>query len=159
MDERKTLTFHGNDEATLTLDHLRDHIVDETVLVPDTSRLKVLPVLRLVDLLEDVLESAIVLLQNRIFGAHVQRHLHAKRVFETCVREPRNALLSVVLRLSYTTLGLLREFEDLDLLGLAAFGCEDHLERTWPRHNHVFRPVLVTEGMPTDDNGLLPARH
>jgi hypothetical protein len=30
-----SLTLEGNEHATIALDHLRNHVVDETVLVPD----------------------------------------------------------------------------------------------------------------------------
>ncbi len=83
------VVFGRPDEAAGGLDGLRDHVVDETVLVVDSRRLELLlvfPVISqqshvivsparygnvtepLVDLLEDVLESAVVLLQDGILG-------------------------------------------------------------------------------------------
>ena len=74
------------DEAAGGLDGLRDHVVDETVLVVDSRCLELLlvfPVIHnvivpparyenvtepLVDLLEDVLKSPVVLLQDGILG-------------------------------------------------------------------------------------------
>jgi hypothetical protein len=63
------------DESTRRLDHLCDHIVNHTVLVVNTGRLEPGLGVRPVDLLEDVLESPIVLLHDSVFGRHEQRHL------------------------------------------------------------------------------------
>jgi ferredoxin-fold anticodon binding domain-containing protein len=68
-------TLHGNDIATLALDHLSNHVVNQTMLVPDTSSFEVLLVLRLVNLLEYILELSIVGLEDGVLGAHVQRQL------------------------------------------------------------------------------------
>ena len=68
----KLLTLQSHNVATSALDHLGDHVVDETVLVPDALGLKLLLVLGVVQLLEDVLEAAVVLLEDGVLGAHVQ---------------------------------------------------------------------------------------
>lgn len=51
-------------ETTRRLDGLSNHVVDEAMLIIDTELLKLGLVRRFVDLLENVLESAIVLLQD-----------------------------------------------------------------------------------------------
>ncbi|KAH0281690.1 putative isocitrate dehydrogenase, partial [Aureobasidium melanogenum] len=147
----------GHDVATLALDHLGDHVVNQTVLVPDAGLLKVGLVLLVVDLLEDVLESSVVLLQNGVLCAHVQRQLLVNGELETGVCETRNTLVSVVLGLSDTTDVVLLEVEDLNLLGLTALGGEDHLEGTLALDDMVLGAVLVTESVTTNDDGLLPA--
>jgi hypothetical protein len=78
----KIRTLHGNKHAALRLDHLRDHIVDKTVLVPQTLGLKLFPVSRFVDFLENIFEVAVVLLQDRVLGRHVHGKLQTKRVLE-----------------------------------------------------------------------------
>ena len=53
---------------------LRDHVVDEAVLVPDAGGLVLSAVaLALVHVLEDLQEAPVVLLQDRVLGAQVQR--------------------------------------------------------------------------------------
>jgi hypothetical protein len=49
------------------------------------------------------------------------------------------------------------EVVDLDDLGLAALGCEDHLEGTLAWNDAVLGTILVTESMTADDDGLFPA--
>ena len=149
------VVFHSNDEAPLALDHLRDHVVDQTVLVPDAGGVKVLFVLRLVDFLEHVLELAIVCLQNGVFGAHVQRQLLVEGHLEGGVGKARDGFGGVVLGLGDTTLG--GEVVDLDHLWLPALGGEDHFEGTLTRNNAVLGAILVAKGMPADDDGLFPA--
>jgi hypothetical protein len=69
------VVLHGDDVAALGFDHLGDHVVDETVLVPDLCGLELGLVCGVVDLLEDVLEPSVVLLEDGVLGAHVQREL------------------------------------------------------------------------------------
>lgn len=149
------LTLHGDDVATVTLDHLGDHIVNQAVLVPDASSLKVLLVLGVVDLLEDVLELSVICLQDGVLGAHVERQLLVERKLERRVRKALDRLGCVVLGLSNTSLR--RVVVDLDDLGLAALGCEDHLERALTLNDAVLCAVLVTERVTANDDGLLPA--
>ena len=152
-------TLHGNEHAAVRLDHLRDHVVDETVLVPKALGLKLLPVGGLVDFLEDALEVSVVLLQDGVLGRHVHGQLEVERVLEGGMREARDALGGVVLCLRDAALVLVGELEDLDGFGLAALGCEDHLELAGAFDHLVLGAVLVTESVTADDNGLLPAGH
>lgn len=150
------LTLQSHNESTTALDHLGDHVIDETVLVPNALGLKVLLVLLLVDLLEDVLEAAIILLQDGVLGAHVQRETLRESHLERGVSEASDGFIGVVLGLRDTTAG---EVEDLDGLGLTASGGVDELEGSRSRDHTVCSTVLVTEGVTTNDNGLGPSRH
>jgi hypothetical protein len=124
------------------------------MLVPDVLGVKVLLVSGLVDLLEDVLETAIVLLQDGVFGAHVQREALSKSELETGVGEAADGVISVVLGLSDTAT---LEIVDLDGLGLAAHRGVDELKLSRSRNDTVSSTVLVTESVTTDDDGLGPA--
>ena len=53
------------------LHHLSDHVVDETVLVPDILFLERGGVLAIVDRLEDIFEAAIVRFENGVLGGEV----------------------------------------------------------------------------------------
>ena len=152
---RRIRTLHGDNVATLALDHLGDHVVNEAVLVPDLGSLKLLLVLVVVDGLEDVLELAVVCLENGVIGAHVQRQLLVQRHLEGGVCEAGDGFGGVVLGLRDTALRW--EVVDLDDLRLAALGCEDHLECALAGDNAVLRTVLVAESVAADDDGLLPA--
>lgn len=71
-DLEKGRTYHNvtvvvlarPNETARRLDGLSDHVVDETVLIVETELLKLGLVCRFIDLLENVLESAVVLLQD-----------------------------------------------------------------------------------------------
>jgi hypothetical protein len=82
IDTGRAHTLHGNNVATLALDHLGDHVVNQTVLIPDVGGFKILLVLTVVDSLEDVLELSVVGLENGVLGAHVQGHLLIERHLE-----------------------------------------------------------------------------
>jgi hypothetical protein len=61
----------GPDEATVRLDGVGDHVVDETMLVPETSSLELGLVGALVHLLEDILKATIVFFQDGVLGGQV----------------------------------------------------------------------------------------
>lgn len=149
------LTLKSHNEATLRLDHLGNHIVDETVLVPDTLGVKLLLVVLLEDLLEDVLEAAIVFLENGVLGAHVEGQTLEEGDLEAGVGEAADGVIGVVLGLGNTTASVV---EDLDGLRLTTLRGVDQLEPTGTRDDSVGGTVLVTEGMTADDDGLGPAR-
>jgi hypothetical protein len=50
----------GPNEATVGLDGVSDHVINETVLIPEIRSLELGPVVLLVDLLEDILEATVV---------------------------------------------------------------------------------------------------
>lgn len=152
--EQGTLTLHGNNISSLALDHLRNHVVNQTMLVPDAGLFEFRSVLRLVDLLEDVLEAPIIGLENGVLGAHVQRVLLVQRKLEAGLCKTRDTLVRVVLCLRNTSV---LELEHLNLFWLAAFGGEDHLEGTGTLDDPVLGAVLVAECVTSDDNGLGPA--
>ncbi len=54
--------------------NLGHHVIDEAVLIPDAQLFVFLLIaLRLVDLLENLQEAAVVALQDRVLRRHVQR--------------------------------------------------------------------------------------
>lgn len=69
-------------EAPVGFNGISDHVVDESVLVPHSVGLEVLLVVRIVNFLENVLESAIVLLHDGVLGAHVKRVVSLLGVLE-----------------------------------------------------------------------------
>lgn len=148
-------TLHCNHKATLALDHLRHHVIDQAVLVPDALLLKLLLVILLVDFLEDVLESAIVLLENGVLGAHVERQTLQQSHPEAGVGEASDRLVSVVLCLRNA--GAVK-VEDFDALRLSALGGVDKLQSALARNQAVRSSVLVTKCMATNDDRLLPTR-
>lgn len=115
-------TLKSHDEAALRLDHLSDHVIDETVLVPDALGVKLLLVVLLEDLLEDVLEAAIVFLEDSVLGAHVKGQTLKEGDLEAGVGEATDGVIGVVLSLGNTTA---RVVKDLDGLGLTTLGGVD----------------------------------
>lgn len=149
------VVLHGDDVAALGLEHVGDHVVDEAVLVPDILGLEFGLVGGVVDLLKDVLELAIVLLQDGVLGGHVERELAGQRHLERGVCETADGLLGVVHGERDT--GALVVVDLNDLGGAAVLGGVHHLELTGAGDNEVLGLVLVTEGVAADGDGLLPA--
>ena len=69
------VVFAGPDEAAIGFDGEGNHVIDETMLVPETLSLELDLVLLVVDFLEDVLEAAIVLFEDGVLGGQVARHV------------------------------------------------------------------------------------
>jgi len=149
------LTLQGHNVATRALHHLGNHIINEAVLVPDLLLLELLGVGSVIDLLEDILESSIILLQNGVLGAHVQWQALAESELETGMCEALDRLIGVVLCLGNSATGL--ELEDFNLLWLSTLWGEDHGELAITLHNKVLGSVLVTKGVAANDDRLLPA--
>ena len=63
----------GPYEFTRGFEALGDHVVDQPVLIPDASGIEILFVLFLVDVFKDILEAAVVPLQDGVLGGHVER--------------------------------------------------------------------------------------
>jgi len=146
----------GPDEATAGLDGVGDHIVDEAMLVPEASSLKLSLVFGLVDLLEDILEATIVFLQDGVLGGEVARVVAGESVLHARVGEAEDGLVSVV-HAEHDTGAL--ELVHVEVGGIrAVLGRESHGERSWHLGAEVSRFVLITEGVSTDNDGLGPAR-
>lgn len=93
----QTITLHitiiiltGPHISSLRLDHIGDHIVDQPVLVPDLLILEDLLVLFLVQFGEDVLESAVILLQDGVFCGEVEWEASLDGEFEAGMGEFRD---------------------------------------------------------------------
>ena len=151
------VVFRGPHEATVALDGLSNHVINETVLVPDSELLELGLVLSIVELLEDVLELSIVRLENGILGAHVQRQLLADGDAEARVGEADDRLSRVVHGKRHTTvLGVLKHLVRL-LLVARVIGLVSDGELATVRHGEVHAAVLVTERVAANADGLGPA--
>lgn len=80
----------GPDESTVALDAVSDHVIDQSVLVPQLPSFELLLVSLLIDLLEDVLEAAVVALEDRVLSAQVQRIVAVESVLEAGMGESLN---------------------------------------------------------------------
>ena len=86
----------GPDKATAGFQGLGDHIVDQTMLVPDLLFFKLSLVVFLVDLLEDILETTVVSLKDGVLGGHVQRPTSLKSELEARMGKSSNRLIGIV---------------------------------------------------------------
>ena len=145
----------GPDVAPLPLEGRGDHVVDEAVLVRQPLGHKVGLELGVEHLLENILEAAVVGLQDRVFRREIDRETPRQTVAETGPGEVADRVVKVVHR--HGDAGR-RELVDLHLHRFRAVGRREG-ERELPGTGdlHVGGPVLIAEGMATDDDRLRPA--
>lgn len=124
------------------------------MLVPDSSRLKVLLIGRIIDLLEDIHKAPIILLQDGVLGAHIKRHLLQQCHLERSMSKAIDRFVSVVHGQSDTARLIVKH---LDTFRLTPLRGEDELESTRTGNDEVFGTVLVPMGVTTNDDGLFPA--
>merc|ERR550534_887726 len=88
--------FASPDESTIRFQHLSNHVINKSVLIPSSKSIKVFFVVCFKDVLENVLKSSIISLHDCVFSTHVQRpflfdsHLHGT------MGEISDGLISVV---------------------------------------------------------------
>ena len=149
------VVLHGDDHTAFGFDHLSHHVVDQSVFVPDLLLLELLAVFLLVDLLEDVLEPAVVLFEDGVLRRHVQRHAAVDGEFEAGVGEARYRVVGVVLHLGDAA--AVFEFVDWDMGRRAALRCEDEFESAFLPDDDVLGAILVAEGVTTYYDWVDPA--
>mmetsp|Transcript_23347 Transcript_23347/g.41465 ORF Transcript_23347/g.41465 Transcript_23347/m.41465 type:complete len:377 (+) Transcript_23347:275-1405(+) len=149
------IVLAGPNEAAGGLEGLSNHVVDETVLVPNAELLEGGLVLGLVDLGEDLEEATVVRLKDGVLGGKVERPLLLNGVLEAGEGESTNGLLGVV-HAHGDTGGV--ELIDLVLHGFRSIsGGEGHLKLSRAGDTEIGGLVLVTKGVAANDDGLGPA--
>eukprot|EP00128_Syssomonas_multiformis_P014375 Colp12_sorted_trinity150504_noHs@5349 len=144
-------------ETTVRLDGIGHHVVNKAVLVPDALLLERLLVLLVVNLGENVTETTVILFQNGVLGAKVQRPALVESEGKAAVRKPNNRLFSVVHSKTNTAvLGVVVHLPGLG--GSTASGLEGHGVLASLLDHEVSAAVLVTKSVTTHNNGLGPAR-
>jgi len=148
----------GPDESSLGLEALGDHVVDESVLVPDALRVESGLVLGLVDFFEDVLESSVVSLHDRVLGRHVEWPLLLERHLEGGFGETGDRLVGVVH--AHQDTSLIFEVKNFHGFGGGSVGGgEDDFELAGLGGDVIGGAVLVAKSVTADADWLLPAGH
>src|SRR5262249_2510280 len=149
----------GPDDATVALDDLGHHVIDEPVLIGEASGIEIGLELRLEYFSEDVLEPAIVGLEDGVFGRQVQREATVKRVRDRGPRVVPDRVVKVVHAHRDPAAGELGDIHrDRPPDGLVG-GLVGNRHRARAGDNEVAGPVLVAVRMAADDNRLGPAGH
>merc|ERR1712168_452019 len=86
----------GPHKTTSCFQTLRNHIINETMLVPDVQGIKLWLIVLLKDVFKDIFESTIILFQDGVLRAHVERPLFADSIHKTTVSKISDCLVSVV---------------------------------------------------------------
>ena len=139
----------------MPLQRARHHVIDEAMFVGQAFRGVLVLEFGFEDLGEDILEFAVVRLENRILGGQIHRQVTLQPVTEACPRESADGFGHVVLHLRNAGT---RVIEDHMLNRLAAIvRSESHRETSGAIDLEIGRLVLVAERMTGDDDRLGPA--
>lgn len=132
----------GPHKTALGLEHLCNHIVNETMFIPNSKSIELFLVVLLVNSLEDILKATIVSLQDGVLCAKIHGHLSVNGNTEAGMGKTFDGLIGVV-HGHGDTAGLLKGV-DLELAGFGAiFGSEDHLELAGSVGNKVRSTILT----------------
>ena len=134
----------------------RHHVVDQPVLVGEPARFELRLELGLVDLREQVLEAAVIGLEDRVLGGEIDRHVAVQPVIERGPGEVANRVVEIE-HAERDTRAL--ELMDLLLDARAVLADEGDGELALARHEKVDRAIDVAIGVAADDDRLGPARH
>merc|ERR1719361_1633781 len=83
-------------KGTIALQDLSHHVVNETVLVPNTQIIKLSLVVLLEDFLKYVFEQTVVLFHDRVLCTQIYRPLLQQSVLETRVCKPSDTFHRVI---------------------------------------------------------------
>mmetsp|Transcript_9039 Transcript_9039/g.18093 ORF Transcript_9039/g.18093 Transcript_9039/m.18093 type:complete len:275 (-) Transcript_9039:167-991(-) len=145
-------------DVAITLEYLSNHIVDQTVFVPEVGSLEALTELGIVHALECLHEQAIVTLHDGVLGRVDHRHVALEAVGEARASKRVNAFQRVVhAHAAPSRSGIMVHFHGLRLSSI--IGSESHRERAWTIYNKVCCFVLVAKGMTPNHDGVGPSWH
>ena len=149
------IVLAGPDISSWLFDCLSNHIIDEPVFVPDAEFVELGFVLGIVKGLENILESSVIFLKNGILGGHVERIFLLDGIFEAGVSEGFNGRVNVEhhQRNTFSSEVVHIMFGDLSFRGSV-----DGLKLSGSIDQEVGAVVDISEGMSSDDNGLIPVR-
>ncbi len=133
------------------------HVINESVLVGQASRLVLVLVFVFEHLGERILELAVVRLENRVLGGQVHRIAAHQTIVEAGACETSDGIVHVVLHLGNSAVRAIIVNDVLNRLG-AVFRSEGYGEGAGSRNLEISGFVLVSEGVTCHDDRLGPSR-
>lgn len=149
------IIFACPDIPSFGFDHICDHIIDKSVLIPDLLSFEIFLIFLFVYFLEDILESTIILLQNGILSGQIQRILSLKCKLEAAVSKAVDTFISVVHAHTDTSSSFV--VIDFHFLFCSIIAFEQDLKFAWLINNEIGGFVLVSESMTSDYDWFFPA--
>ena len=107
-------------------------------------------------MLENVLESSVILLEDSVLRGHVKRIVPLESELETAVSESFDTLVSVIHSHTDTTFSFV--FVDFHCLFGSVISRKDNLKLSWFVNSKVSGFVLITKGVSSDNDRFLPSR-
>ena len=148
------IIFACPNEASLGTDHTGHSVIDQRIEVFNACGVEFLLILRVEDLLENILEAVIVFLGNGVLGGKPQILLGVERVIEARSRKAANAVVKIML--SLYDAGPLELMDQFARLG--AVGSGHNKLRTAACGYNAFRiAVNVAVGVTGNGDRFLPA--
>lgn len=145
-------------EASIALYSVGHHVINQSVFIPELPFFELCLVVPVVQLLEDVFESTVVLLQDGVLGRKIQWVVALDGKLEAAMGKLVDGLVRVIHTQQDTRAF---ELENFHCLNFSCFVVWLKRDEEFARllHNVISGPVLVTEGVSANDDGFSPAWH
>ena len=150
------IVLAGPDIAARPLQACGHHVVDQPVFVGELLFLELVGKFGIEHLLKDVLEAAVIGLEDRVLRRKVDRIATLQAVVEGSAGEIADGLVEIVHGHGHAGAGCI---ENLVLYDLAILADELDGELAFPGKLEVGRAVLIAIGVAADDDRLGPAGH
>lgn len=152
------VVFTSPDVATVRLYGVGNHIVNKAMLVNESLRLKRCLIFALVDFLKYIFEASVVLFQDSVLGAQVERIVAPKCILKAGLCKLGDRRVCVVHAHQHAWLLKFVSFHHNSWL-VGILGLEGNQEIPSLFSYMFCRTVLIAKGVTTNDNGLGPAGH
>jgi len=152
------IVLAGPYETTVGLDTVCNHIINESVFVPQLLAFIFLLVCGLINLLENVLKSAIIFLQYGVLSTQIQWISSVQSIFETGMSKGCDTFVSVV-HCHIDTTSILEFVNFVYYFSRSICRSKFNLYFAWLVSNQICGAILITKGVPSNNYGLSPAWH
>ena len=137
----------GPDKFPVPFEGRSHHVINQAVFIDGALGVHALFEFRLVDFFENVLETAVVLFENGVFGGQVQGPTFEQSLVKTGSGKASYGFFGIVHGHSHPIALVL---VNLPFLDLAILTLKTHGQFSLALDHHVGGPVLVSEGMATN---------
>lgn len=147
--------FTSPNESSITLYHIGNHIIDESMFIPNTLFFIFTLEFCFINFLKSVFEEPIISFHDCVFGRQVKRHFSVKSILHWAPGESRDRIFGV--KHCHGNTSILIQICNLNALNFSTlFILDSERHFSFIRDFEVLASVLISESVSSNDNGTLP---